>query len=47
MIPLFLQMNALHLLNNRVALAVLYATMQFPFAIFVLSGFFKVYSEGL
>ena len=29
-----LQMNALHLLNNRVALAVLYATMQFPFAIF-------------
>ena len=41
MIPLFLQMNALHLLNNRVALAVLYATMQFPFAIFVLSGFLR------
>lgn len=47
MIPLFLQMNALHLLNNRVALAVLYATMQFPFAIFVLSGFLRSNSEGL
>lgn len=41
MIPLFKQMNALHLLNNRVALAVLYATMQFPFAIFLLSGFLR------
>ncbi len=41
MIPLFLQMNSLHLLNNRPALAVLYATMQFPFAIFVLSGFLR------
>ena len=41
MIPLFLQMNAFHLLNNRVAVAVLYATMQFPFAIFVLVGFLK------
>ena len=41
MIPLFMQMNALHLLNNRPALAVLYATMQFPFAIFLLSGFLR------
>ena len=41
MIPLFLQMNLLHLLNNRTAIAVLYATMQFPFAIFVLVGFLK------
>ena len=39
MIPLFLQMKDLHLLNNRLALGVLYATMQFPFAIFLLSGF--------
>lgn len=41
MIPLFLQMNLLHLLNNRTAIAILYATMQFPFAIFVLVGFLK------
>lgn len=41
MIPLFLQMNSFHLLNNRIAIAVLYATMQFPFAIFVLVGFLK------
>lgn len=41
MIPLFLQMNAMHLLNNRAALGVLYATMQFPFSIFLLSGFMR------
>lgn len=41
MIPLFLQMNSLHLLNNLPALGVLYATMQFPFAIFLLSGFLR------
>lgn len=41
MIPLFLMMNKLHLLNNLPALAVLYAVMQFPFAIFLLSGFIK------
>ena len=41
MIPLFLQMNRLHLLNSRISLAVLYAVMQFPFAIFLLSGFLR------
>lgn len=41
MIPLFTLMNDLHLLNNRIAISVLYATMQFPFAIFLLSGFMK------
>ena len=39
MIPLFLQMNKLNLLNSLTALGVLYATMQFPFAIFLLTGF--------
>ena len=38
MIPLFLQMNKLNLLNSLTALGVLYATMQFPFAIFLLTG---------
>ena len=39
MIPLFLQMKDLKLLNNLTALGVLYSVMQFPFAIFLLSGF--------
>lgn len=41
MIPLFLQMNSFHLLNSRAALGVLYATMQFPFAIFLMTGFMR------
>ena len=41
MIPLFLQMNTFGLLNNRIAMGFLYATMQFPFAIFLLTGFMR------
>ena len=41
MIPLCLQMNKLNLLNSLTALGVLYATMQFPFAIFLLTGFLR------
>ncbi len=41
MVPLFLQMNMLGWLNNRLALGVLYATMQFPFSIFLLCGFLR------
>lgn len=41
MIPLFLQMNALGWLNRLTPLAVLYAVMEFPFSIFLLSGFMK------
>lgn len=41
MIPLFLQMNKFNMLNNLSALSLLYATMQFPFAIFLLSGFMR------
>jgi N-acetylglucosamine transport system permease protein len=36
-----LQMNKLNLLNSLTALGVLYATMQFPFAIFLLTGFLR------
>ena len=39
MIPLFLQMNDLGLLNKLTPLAVLYAVQQAPFSIFLLSGF--------
>lgn len=41
MIPLFLQMNQLGWLNMLTPLGVLYATMQFPFSIFLLSGFMR------
>ena len=36
-----LQMNSLGLLNNRPAMGFLYAAMQFPFAIFLLTGFMR------
>lgn len=38
MVPLFLQVNALGWQDSRVALGIIYAVLQFPFAIFVLSG---------
>lgn len=41
MIPLFLQMNQLHWLNQLTPLALLYAVMSCPFAIFLLSGYMK------
>ena len=41
MIPLFLQMNQLNWLNKLTPLALLYAVMQFPFSIFLLSGFMR------
>lgn len=41
MIPLFMQMNSLRLLNSLIAIGVLYATMQFPFAVFLLTGFMR------
>jgi N-acetylglucosamine transport system permease protein len=41
MIPLFLQMNSLNLLNKLTPLGILYAVMQFPFSIFLLSGYMK------
>lgn len=41
MVPLFLQVNALGWQDSRVALSVIYAVLQFPFSIFVLSGFIR------
>ncbi|MFV0352561.1 MAG: carbohydrate ABC transporter permease [Oscillospiraceae bacterium] len=41
MIPLFLQMSQLGLNEKLTPLAVLYAVMQFPFSIFLLSGFMR------
>ncbi|MEK4994261.1 MULTISPECIES: carbohydrate ABC transporter permease [Paenibacillus] len=41
MVPLFLQVNSFGMLDNRGMLSLIYAVLQFPFAIFVLSGFLK------
>lgn len=41
MIPLFLAMNRLHLVNKLIPLGVLYAVGATPFSIFLLSGFMK------
>lgn len=41
MIPLFLQMNSLHMLNKLTPLALLYAIMQVPFSVFLLGGFME------
>ena len=41
MIPLFLQMNSMGWLNKLTPLAILYAVMQFPFSIFLLSGYMR------
>lgn len=46
MIPLFLELQAINGLNNRVAISLVYAVMQFPFAIFTLHGFIQALSTG-
>lgn len=39
MIPLFLEVQAIKALNNLTVICLVYAVMQFPFAIFTLQGF--------
>ena len=46
MIPLFLAMNRLHLVNKLVPLGMLYAVGATPFSIFLLSGFMKSIPHG-
>lgn len=46
MIPLFLELQAVNGLNNRTVLALVYAVMQFPFAIFTLHGFITALPTG-
>lgn len=41
MIPLFLQMSSLNWLNKLTPLSLLYAVLQVPFSIFLLSGFMQ------
>lgn len=40
-VPLYMTMQKYHMLDNRVYLSLLYAVFQFPFSIFLLSGFMK------
>lgn len=46
MIPLFLEVQAIKGLNNLLVLALVYAVMQFPFAIFTLLGFIEALPTG-
>lgn len=41
MVPLFLQLNRFHLLDNLTAMSLVYAVFRFPFSIFLLIGFMK------
>lgn len=41
MIPLFMELQQINALNNRLMLSLVYAVMQFPFAIFTLHGFIQ------
>lgn len=41
MVPLFLQMNRMNLLDNLTAMSLVYAVFRFPFSIFLLTGFMK------
>lgn len=45
MIPLFLELQAIKALNNLSVLCLVYAVMQFPFAIFTLQGFMSSISR--
>ena len=46
-IPLFFQMRSLGLLNSRLGLTLCYIAGSFPFAVFVLAGFFKTLPTSL
>lgn len=46
MIPLFLELQAVNGLNNKTLLSLVYAVLQFPFAIFTLHGFITALPTG-
>lgn len=46
MIPLFLELQAVNGLNNTTVLSLVYAVLQFPFAIFTLHGFITALPTG-
>lgn len=46
-VPLFFQMKDMHLLNSRIGLLTVYVAFGMPFAVFVLTGFFKSLPSSL
>ena len=46
-IPLFFELKALHMLGSRLGLVVVYVAINLPFAIFVLTGFFRTLPSSL
>ena len=46
-VPLFFQMKAMDLLNSRIGLLMVYIGFGMPFAIFILTGFFKSLPSSL
>ena len=46
-VPLFFQMKAFHMLDSRIGLITVYVAFGLPFAVFVLTGFFKSLPAGL
>jgi len=47
MVPLFFELRGLNLLNSRCGLIIVYTANGLPFAIFILSGFFKSLPRSL
>lgn len=41
LVPLYLQLSKIHLLDNLIVVAVVYATVRLPFSVFLLSGFVR------
>lgn len=46
MVPLFLQLNTFHMLDNLSALSLVYAVFRIPFSVFLLVGFLKGVSRS-
>jgi len=46
-VPLFLLLNHLHLIDNRLGLILVYAATGIPFSIFILSSFFRQLPQEL
>ncbi|ANE45316.1 hypothetical protein SY83_02075 [Paenibacillus swuensis] len=47
LVPLFFQAQALHMTNSLTGIIIIYAVLQVPFTLFLLSGFFKAIPHSL
>ncbi|HHW48839.1 MAG TPA: carbohydrate ABC transporter permease [Clostridiaceae bacterium] len=46
-LPLYLQMSKLNLVNNRLGLILIYVAFGLPFSVFVMSGFFRTIPKDI